>query len=187
MESHTGKTLNLAEQFLHLARAESSEGFVFRDVDMVSVVLNAAEQVWMQARGRGIQLQQHIDIDEAWISGDDGLLERALVNLLDNAIKYSATGSRVTVTLTLDSVSARCCVADEGSGIPAEELPRLFDRFHRVQQSDAGDIQGAGLGLALVDVVARRHGGRVEVKSEQGRGSCFCLVIPYHAGKKTAG
>jgi len=187
MESHTGKTLNLAEQFLHLARAESSEGFVFRDVDMVSVVLNAAEQVWMQARGRGIQLQQHIDIDEAWISGDGGLLERALVNLLDNAIKYSATGSRVTVTLTLDSVSARCCVADEGSGIPAEELPRLFDRFHRVQQSDAGDIQGAGLGLALVDVVARRHGGRVEVKSEQGRGSCFCLVIPYHAGKKTAG
>ncbi len=187
MESHTGKTLNLAEQFLHLARAESSEGFVFRDVDMVSVVLNAAEQVWGQARGRGIQLQQHIDIDEAWISGDGGLLERALVNLLDNAIKYSETGSHVTVTLTLDSASVRCCVADQGSGIPGEELPRLFDRFHRVAQTGAREIQGAGLGLALVDVVARRHGGRVEVKSEQGRGSCFCLVIPYHADKKTAG
>jgi len=187
MQSHTDKTLNLAEQFLHLARAESSEGFVFRDVDMVSVVLNAAEQVWAQARGRGIQLQQHIDIDEAWIAGDGGLLERALVNLLDNAIKYSGTGSRVTVTLTLDSDSVRCCVSDQGTGIPVEELPRLFDRFHRVQQSDSGEIQGAGLGLALVDVVARRHGGRVEVESEQGRGSCFCLVIPYHADKKTAG
>jgi signal transduction histidine kinase len=186
MESHTGKTLNLAEQFLHLARAESSEGFVFRDVDMVSVVLNAAEQVWGQARGRGIQLQQHIDIDEAWISGDGGLLERALVNLLDNAIKYSETGSRVTVALTLDSISVRCCVADQGSGIPGEELPRLFDRFHRVRQTGAAEIQGAGLGLALVDVVARRHGGQVEVTSEQGRGSCFCLVIPYHADKKKA-
>ena len=187
MQSHTGKTLNLAEQFLHLARAESSEGFVFRDVDMVSVVLNAAEQVWGQARGRGIQLQQHIDIDEAWIAGDGGLLERALVNLLDNAIKYSGTGSRVTVTLTLDSGSVRCCVSDRGTGIPAAELPRLFDRFHRVQHSGTEHIQGAGLGLSLVDVVARRHGGRVEVESEQGRGSCFCLVIPYHADKKTAG
>jgi signal transduction histidine kinase len=186
MESYTGKTLNLAEQFLQLARAESSEGFVFRDVDMVSVVLNASEQVWGQARGRGIQLQQQVDIDEAWISGDGGLLERALVNLLDNAIKYSETGSRVTVTLTLNTASVRCCVSDQGTGIPAEELPRLFDRFHRVQQSGAANIQGAGLGLALVDVVARRHGGHVDVTSEQGRGSCFCLVIPYQPDKKTA-
>jgi len=187
MESHTGKTLNLAEQFLHLARAESSEGFVFRDVDMVSIILNATEQVWGQARGRSIQLQQHLDIDEAWISGDGGLLERALVNLLDNAIKYSDTGSHVTVTLTLDSISVRCCVTDQGRGIPGEELPRLFDRFHRVAQTGAEQIQGAGLGLALVDVVARRHGGRVEVTSEPGRGACFCLVIPYHADKKKAG
>ncbi|MEN8802573.1 MAG: CHASE2 domain-containing protein [Thiogranum sp.] len=187
MESHTGKTLNLAEQFLHLARAESSEGFVFRDVDMVSIILNASEQVWGQARGRGIQLQQQFDIDEAWISGDGGLLERALVNLLDNAIKYSEPGSDVTVTLTLDSVAARCCVTDQGCGIPAGELPRLFDRFHRVAQTGPEDIQGAGLGLALVDVVARRHGGQVEVTSEPGRGSCFCLVIPYHADKKKAG
>jgi signal transduction histidine kinase len=186
MQSHTGKTLALAEQFLHLARAESSEGFVFRDVDMVSVVLNASEQVWGQARSRGIQLQQHIDIDEAWISGDGGLLERALVNLLDNAIKYSETGSCVTVTLTLESSSVRCCVSDQGTGIPAEELPRLFDRFHRVQHHGTQHIQGAGLGLALVDVVASRHGGHVDVESKPGHGSCFCLVLPYHADKKTA-
>jgi len=187
MESHTGKTLNLAEQFLHLARAESSEGFVFRDVDMVSIVLNATEQVWAQARSRGIQLQQQFDIDEAWLAGDGGLLERALVNLLDNAIKYSDTGSCVTVTLTLESGSVRCCVCDQGTGIPAAELPRLFDRFHRFQHSSTEHIRGAGLGLALVDVVARRHGGRVDVESEQGRGSCFCLVTPYNADKKTAG
>ena len=186
MESYTGKTLELAEQFLQLARAESSEGFIFRDVEIVSVALNATEQVWGQARGRGIQLAQHIDIDAAWILGDGGLLERALINLLDNAIKYSETGSCVTVTLTTDISSVRCCVSDQGAGIPAQELPRLFDRFHRVQHSGTENIQGAGLGLALVDVVARRHGGHIEVDSEEGQGSCFCLVIPYHPDKKAA-
>ncbi len=186
METYTGRTLELAEQFLQLARAESSEGFVLRDVDMVSVALNATEQVWGQARGRGIQLEEHIELDEAWITGDGGLLERALINLLDNSIKYSQKGSRVTVTLTSDSGAVRCCVSDQGTGIPAEELPRLFDRFHRVQQGGAGNVQGAGLGLALVDIVARRHGGHVEVESEQGRGSHFCLVIPYHPEKKAA-
>ena len=187
MESHTAKTLDLAEQFLHLARAESSEGFIFRDVDMVSVVLNASEQVWGQARSRGVRLQQNIEADEAWISGDGGLLERALVNLLDNAIKYSEADSCVTVTLTLESNAVHCCVSDQGTGIPAQELPRLFDRFHRIEHSGTENIQGAGLGLALVDVVASRHGGHVDVESEPGRGSCFCLVIPYHADIKKAG
>jgi CHASE2 domain-containing sensor protein/signal transduction histidine kinase len=183
MESCTAKTLNMAEQFLHLARAESSESVAYHDVDMVSVAMNAIEQVWGQASARNIRLDQQIEVDEAWLSGDGGLLERALVNLLDNAIKYSAPDSTVTLRLSITGQQLRCCVSDQGVGIPSAELPHLFDRFHRVQLEGVQQQRGAGLGLALVAVVARRHTGQIDVSSTPGEGSDFCLVLPFHGNE----
>lgn len=178
MESYTGNTLNLAEQFLQLARAESSESFHFREVDLVSIALNALEQVWAQAQRRHIALEQDLAIEEAWMLGDGALLERALVNLLDNAIKYSDDGTTVHLAVHLEGGDIQCCVADRGRGIAAAELPHLFERFRRIEESGAAKTSGAGLGLAFVDAVVRRHAGHIDVQSRPGEGSTFCLRLP---------
>ncbi len=177
MKGYTEKTLNLAEQFLQLARAESGVELPFYEVDLVNLVWNACEQVWAQAQAREISIQQHIEPDEAWVLGDGNLLERALVNLLTNAIKFSAVGQVVEVNLQSAGEYYRCCVRDEGRGIPAEELPRLFDRFQRVHRQYSSEESGAGLGLAFVDAVISRHGGQVEVQSSEHTGSRFCLIL----------
>ena len=178
MESYTETTIQLAEQFLQLARAESSQDLPFHELDLVAVTMNALEQVWGQAQAKRIQLRQTFDLDEAWIRGEGGLLERALVNLLSNAIKYSESDRTVGVRLFSRADELYCCVIDAGYGIPAADLPRLFDRFRRVHRRDRPVQAGAGLGLAFVDAVARRHGGRVEVESVEGQGSRFCLILP---------
>lgn len=179
METYTGNTLELAERFLQLARAESIESFSFREIDMASVAINALEQVWAQAQRKGIGLQQASDTcEEAWMVGDGGLLERAMVNLLDNAIKYSEPATVVTLGIRLEQNHIHCCVSDQGHGIAADMLPHLFERFRRVDQPGTVRQRGAGLGLAFVEVVARQHGGRVTVSSDPGQGSCFCLVLP---------
>jgi CHASE2 domain-containing sensor protein/signal transduction histidine kinase len=178
MESYTDKTLNLADQFLQLARAESSSELQFHDLDLVTVAMNATEQVWGLAQAKQIQVHTGIELEEAWIHGEGGLLERALVNLLGNAIKFSPAGSPVQLELARHRDEFHCCVLDRGEGIPASELPRLFDRFQRVHRKERPAESGAGLGLAFVDAVAKRHGGRVEVHSEEGSGSEFCLILP---------
>lgn len=178
MENYADKTLNLADQFLQLARAESNSELQFHDIDLVSVAMNAMEQVWGQAQAKQIAVHDSITLEYAWIHGEGGLLERALVNLLGNAIKFSPAGSPVELELVRHGTEFHCCVRDRGGGIPASELPRLFDRFQRVHRKDRPQESGAGLGLAFVDAVARRHGGRVEVASETGRGSVFCLILP---------
>ena len=178
MERYTGSTLGLAEQFLQLARAENSDAFTFREVELSGIALNALEQVWGQAQQRKISLDHQIDVDEAWLKGDAGLLERALVNLLDNAIKYSPDGSGITLSLTRRNTLLQCCIADQGEGIPQADLPHLFERFRQVDRRSSKLQRGAGLGLAFVHTVAQRHGGRVEVTSETGKGSQFCLLLP---------
>jgi len=188
MSTYTGNTLKLAEQFLQLARAESSESFTFRDIDMMGVAINALEQVWGQAQSKQIELHNDSDPEtEAWMQGDGGLLERAMVNLLDNAVKYSEPGTVVTLRVTLEHNEIHCCVSDQGHGIDAEALPHLFERFQRAEQPDADRQRGAGLGLAFVDVVARRHGGRVTVSSVPEQGSRFCLVLPAETDKPVSG
>ena len=149
-----------------------------RELDLVSVAMNAMEQVWEHARLKSIRLGYNITPDEAWVHGEGSLLERALVNLLGNAIKYSEPDSAVQLQLSRVRDDWHCCVIDKGEGIPAAELPRLFDRFQRVHRKNRPEQAGAGLGLAFVHAVARAHNGRVEVESTEGQGSRFCLLLP---------
>ena len=109
--------------------------------------------------------------------GDGNLLERTLINLLTNAIKYSPASTTVRVRLVREEDRFVCCVIDEGYGIQAADLPTLFDRFSRVANKMHGDVTGAGLGLAFVEAVTVRHGGRVDVQSTPGKGSSFCITL----------
>ena len=106
------------------------------------------------------------------------LLEQAVVNLIDNAVKYSAEGSAVSVRLELAGDEIVISVADQGHGIPREHLPRLFERFYRVDKARSRDLGGTGLGLAIVKHIAQVHGGRVSVDSILGRGSTFRIHLP---------
>ncbi len=178
MEKNTHKTLHLAEQFLQLARANTSENINFYDIDFNSVVLNAIDQLWALSNKMQVSITHQFDRDELWTHAEPDLLERAILNLLSNAIKHSDTGATVNVTVTLNENEISCCVIDQGSGISMEELPHLFEMFRRTQGASVERKQGIGLGLAFVDAVARRHLGHVDVESRQGEGSSFCLKIP---------
>ncbi|MBT8436372.1 MAG: CHASE2 domain-containing protein [Gammaproteobacteria bacterium] len=178
MDTTTHKTLHLAEQFLQLSRANTSEHINFYDIDFNSVVLNAIDQIWALSNKARITIVHEFDHDELWTHAEPDLLERAVLNLLSNAIKHSTADSSVRVTVKLKENRICCCVIDQGSGIPSEELPHLFEMFRRTRGSGVERKYGIGLGLAFVDAVARRHSGCVDVESELGQGSSFCLKIP---------
>lgn len=178
MEKNTHKTLHLAEQFLQLSRANTTEKIKFFDIDFNSVVLNAIDQIWALSSKMNVSIRHQFESDECWTHAEADLLERAILNLLSNAIKHSPAGSAVDVKVSICDDEICCCVSDQGSGIAVEELPHLFEMFRRTRGAGVERKQGIGLGLAFVDAVAKRHSGHVDVESEPGRGSQFCLKIP---------
>lgn len=105
------------------------------------------------------------------------LLEQALVNLIDNAVKYSGPGSSVQVEAVKEAGQVMVKVTDQGVGIPQEHLPRLFETFYRVDDSRSRQGGGTGLGLAIVKHIAQAHGGKVGVESTPGQGSTFTIYL----------
>jgi CHASE2 domain-containing sensor protein/signal transduction histidine kinase len=178
MERHTHKTLHLAEQFLQLSRATTDSEIRFFDIDFISVTLNAIDRLWALSSQLGIKIEYHFSAEECWTHADADLLERALINLLSNAINHSQKGSEVNVVVNIVKDTIECCVIDSGSGIESTEIPHLFEMFRRIQGAGVERKQGVGLGLAFVDAVIKRHGGQVSVHSEPGKGSRFCFTIP---------
>jgi signal transduction histidine kinase len=117
---------------------------------------------------------------------DADRLHRALVNLLDNALRYTPAGGHVTLRAETIGEMIRIHVVDTGAGIPAEDLPRVFERFYQVDKSRATRGQGSGLGLAIVREVVAAHGGAVSVQSAPGQGADFTISLPLAAPRQTA-
>jgi heavy metal sensor kinase len=118
------------------------------------------------------------DFEQVMVEGDPDQLRQLVLNLIDNALRYTPAGGRVTLSLARQGAWATIRVSDTGPGIPPEHLPHLFDRFYRVDDARARHTGGAGLGLAISQQIARAHGGRIEVASEEGRGTTFTVVLP---------
>lgn len=172
------RTLGLAESFVQLARAQS-DAFSPQPLNLPDVLVEAADEVWPLASQAGISVEVEAGDEEAWIDGDRELLTRALVNLIGNAVKYSPAGAQVLCRLTRHDGEALCQIIDQGRGMTADELQRLFSPFQRL--GDAAERRrtgGVGLGLAMVQAVVRRHGGRIRCDSELGRGSTFTVSLP---------
>jgi len=106
------------------------------------------------------------------------LVEQALVNLIDNAITYSERSAEVVIEAKLKNSEVEIAVTDYGVGIERKHLPRLFERFYRVDKARSRSLGGTGLGLAIVKHIAQVHGGRVEIESQPGEGSCFRIFLP---------
>jgi signal transduction histidine kinase len=181
VERYARQTLAFADAFVQLARAQAQDPAGFQPVDLGTLARDAADGVWPQARAKRIRVERELDLAEPWVSGDRSLLARALANLLSNAVKYSPSNTCVRVSLERQGTGVACIVADEGEGIPAAALERLFEPFQRFGVERHPEVDGSGLGLAFVKAVAGKHGGSVTVASEPARGSRFTLWLPASA------
>jgi len=169
----------LLDDLLTLSRLESVEApFERRPVDLAACAERAAEALARAAEERGVRLTVEPAEGTVEVAGDPPSLERLLVNLVDNAVKYNREGGAVTVRLDRRGSEAVVEVADTGIGIAEELQERVFERFYRVDKGRAREEGGTGLGLAIVKHVAQRHGGTVELESEPGRGSTFRVRLP---------
>lgn len=171
------RALNMADEFLQSSRAEMVDTTKFGEVNLLGLLQQSVDDVYYIAQARGIQVKATLPENELWVWGDFGLLQRALVNLLLNAVKYSQDHTAVQVNLKRHSDKAILNIVDTGPGIPTEKLQRLFMRFSRVE----GEYQlpvGTGLGLYFVSVCIQKHGGHISVESRVGLGSQFTIELP---------
>ena len=171
------RTLAMAESYVQLARAESRV-LDRRELDLPQSLIEAADGLWPQANARGVTILTPEDEDERLVLGDPVLIGRALVNLIDNALKYGPDGGEVVCTLDTVEVGDRrfhlCVVQDQGPGFPPDQAEQLFEAFHQTAEAKPG----VGLGLAFVRIVAERHGGWVKAESPPGDGARFTLALP---------
>ncbi|HYE45849.1 MAG TPA: CHASE2 domain-containing protein [Caulobacter sp.] len=165
-------TLALAESYVQLARAESRRLATSR-FDLSQALLDAADILWPQAEARGVRIVTPAEPSELLVDGDQAMLTRALMNLIDNAIKYGPAGGEVDCIVGAEGASGACTIRDRGQGLPAELLDHLYEPFRR----GPGDRTGAGLGLAFVRTVAERHGGSIAYEGGED-GAVFVLRLP---------
>ncbi len=149
------------------------------DVDLGALAASTVEQMRLVAEDRGVQLDAS-ELQPLMVRGDRGRLKQVIVNLLDNAIKFTPRGGRVALRTEAQADAGVLELRDTGIGIPAEALPHLFERFFRVDAARARDSNegGAGLGLSIVQSICSAHGAQIEVESSPGAGSCFRLRFP---------
>jgi signal transduction histidine kinase len=166
---------------VELSRVES-EPYHMANCDLREIAEEAMAAVRTQAAAKSIGMV-FAGSEPAPVRGDRRLLERAIVNLANNAVKYSPGGSPVTVSVGVDGTQVRCLVRDQGYGISEKNQQRLFERFARFATADQPREKGIGLGLAFVKTVIERHEGEVTVTSAVGVGSTFGFVLPRAAAE----
>jgi heavy metal sensor kinase len=165
----------LVSQLLTLARAEAGEiPLAHSPVDLSALASSIVEQLDPVAQAKAVNLAVETS-GPAIVLGDAGWLERLLLNLLDNAIKFTPGGGRISVRVTNEATEAVLEVQDTGVGIVPEALPHLFERFFRGDPARSAVSEGAGLGLALVKWIADRHGATVSVDSQPNEGTTFVV------------
>ena len=177
---HTDKLTSIIEDLLKLSRVEQDADKGAMKLEKASVcepVRSVVKFLETLAQEKNIQIITDCD-PSLEIEINRQLFEQALSNLLDNAIKYSEKGSEVCVTAHKSNHEALIEVKDKGCGIPRDQLPRIFERFFRVDRARARDTGGAGLGLSIARHIINLHSGRIDVSSGVGQGSLFTIRIP---------
>ena len=179
IEKHADQLTNLVADLLDLSRLDANPGLPGRvEVDIAAAVRRAVDLLQPVTEKKKHTLDVRMSSNLPRIDGNPDYLERAVSNLLENAIKYTPEGGRITVAVTADEYELQIEVTDNGIGIPAEDIPRIFERFYRVDRSRSREMGGTGLGLSIVKHVAQAHGGSVEATSTPEKGSTFILRFP---------
>jgi signal transduction histidine kinase len=180
---HAKRLGRLVSDLFELAKLDALHEPLERErMPVGELVQDIAQKYRLPAEDRGVSLSAELAGELIWISADVGLIERALENVLDNALRYTPEGGRIDIRLEPFGEWLRIEVQDTGPGIAASELPLVFDRFHRVQRSDdRGEGRGAGLGLAIAKRAVELHGGNIHCKSTAGEGTTFRFELPADA------
>lgn len=188
LDRQVKRALRLVNDLMDLTRL-SDEGprFDGAPVDLACVVLNAAQDLDHEIRARRQTLALELLPEALWVRGDAARLEQIVGNLLENSCKYSPDQGRIMVTLSHAEDLAVLCVRDDGAGIPAEDLPHIFQPYFRGSNSAQAPNGGLGLGLTLTERLVKLHGGTIEAKSRgAGYGSEFTVRLPAGAAERDA-
>ena len=172
----------IVEQLFALSRLDAGEAQAeWVQFDLAELAVTAAEQMSLLAEDKGITVTSDAK-QRIMVEGDRARLKQVVVNLLDNAIKYTPEKGEIKLRVATMDGHAALEVSDNGIGIPKDALPHVFDRFFRVDKARTRDPGGAGLGLAIVKSICTAHGAQVEVESDNGCGSCFRVKLPLAHG-----
>jgi PAS domain S-box-containing protein len=173
-----GQMSELIDDLLDLGRVEAGVGLERKPCHLGAILIEAVDGMRARAITKGLALRLEPPEEPAVVAGDAALLRQMVANLVDNAIKYTPDGGTVTVGLVVHDRQAAIRVTDTGIGIAPDDQVRLFEKFYRIRRRDTADVPGTGLGLAIVKSIVERHGGRVWVESELGKGSSFHILLP---------
>lgn len=183
IQREAGRMSTLVKDLFELSKMEEGKvALVFEEVDLVEVVENALLKTKIKAQEKGLQLEFERLHDFPSIDADGLRMEQVIINLIENAIRYTEKGF-VKIKLSSNLEAVKVTVEDTGIGIPKDDIPFLFDRFYRVEKSRSREFGGTGLGLAIVKQLVELQGGIITVESQIGKGTCFELEFPVTKGE----
>ena len=177
----------LVQNLLDLAKMDMGVELKMENVELNTLATDIADEFQPQAEAKNQTLNLKKAWDEIVVRGDPLQLCQALRNLVGNAIKYTPADGSIDLSVEKEETSVFIQVKDTGHGIPADDLPFIFDRFYRVRNQTIQNIEGNGLGLAIVKSIIEKHGGQISVESEPGKGSCFTFSLPLAPGEALTG
>ena len=179
----TNRMMRMVTDLLHLSRIDNETSHL--DVELINFtafitfILNRFDKMKNQDEEKKYELVRDYPITSVWIEIDTDKMTQVIDNILNNAIKYSPDGGKITVSMKTTDDQMILSISDQGLGIPKEDLPKIFDRFYRVDKARSRAQGGTGLGLAIAKEIIKQHKGFIWAKSEYGKGSTFTIVLPY--------
>ena len=179
----TNRMMRMVTDLLHLSRIDNTTSQL--DVELINFtafitfILNRFDKMRSQDDEKKYELVRDYPINSVWIEIDTDKMTQVIDNILNNAIKYSPDGGKITVSMKTTDDQMILSISDQGLGIPKQDLPKIFDRFYRVDRARSRAQGGTGLGLAIAKEIIKQHKGFIWAKSEYGKGSTFTIVLPY--------
>lgn len=179
----TNRMMRMVTDLLHLSRIDNATTKL--DVELINFtafitfILNRFDKMRNQDEEKKYELVRDYPITSVWIEIDTDKMTQVIDNILNNAIKYSPDGGKITVSMKTTDDQMILSISDQGLGIPKQDLPRIFDRFYRVDRARSRAQGGTGLGLTIAKEIIKQHNGFIWAKSEYGKGSTFTIVLPY--------
>ena len=179
----TNRMMRMVTDLLHLSRIDNTTSQL--DVELINFtafitfILNRFDKMRSQDDEKKYELVRDYPINSVWIEIDTDKMTQVIDNILNNAIKYSPDGGKITVSMKTTDDQMILSIKDQGLGIPKQDLPKIFDRFYRVDRARSRAQGGTGLGLAIAKEIIKQHNGFIWAKSEYGKGSTFTIVLPY--------
>ena len=179
----TNRMMRMVTDLLHLSRLDNATSHL--DVELINFtafitfILNRFDKMRGSDEEKKYELVRDYPITSVWIEIDTDKMTQVIDNILNNAIKYSPDGGKITVTMKTTDDQMILSISDQGLGIPKQDLPRIFDRFYRVDRARSRAQGGTGLGLSIAKEIIKQHKGFIWAKSEYGKGSTFTIVLPY--------